>query len=274
MSKKISFLIVSAIFFSVAASLYVFNLQPFLGYDYMLMLGVVIAYIYINYKVYGKELSSDKILFFSYYILAAGLFLKFFSSLGWIPKITLLAMMSLLAYLIQLGLNVYIITERRSEAIPLIQPARTVVFIGLAITVFLSTTIVYKILWFESYPVVNSIIKSILFLGFFYTLFRSLGWFLSNEGVGVGTEKSASVIAVEYDTIWRLSRFAGVTLTQVAVVMMFTPVEDFSRGVFLASLMYVAINAIHAYLGHKVTWRLGVESLITAVFAYVLINFL
>lgn len=274
MTKKVAYLLVSLTLLFATFLIHVLRFIPFVGFDYLIMLGVIAVYVYMIVKVHGKELSLDKFLFFSYYILASGLFLKFFANLGVLPKITFLVIISTLAYLIQLGLNVYIITERRSESIPLIQPARTVVFMGLAVTVFLATTIIYKILWFESTPIINSGIKIMLFGGFFYTLFRSLGWFLTNEGVGGGVGRSEHAIALEYDTIWRLSRFAGINLTQISVALMFFPLEDFSRGVFLASLMYIMINAIHAYLGHKVTWRLGFESLLIATFSYILVIFL
>ena len=268
MSKKLYFLIISFAYFISNFFLY------FLGFEkkpYVLSIfvyGFIGFFIYLFNRVYrNRPLVFFKIVFVSLCVFSGLLVLNIFPSLGFYPKFAYIIASSFSLYLLLLSINIYIVSESSEEVIPLLQPAKAMVYGYQLVMVFFSSIIIYKFSPYAEIPIFSLVLQAILFLIFYYLFFRSIRWFYMMEGALINPE-------TKLDTIVRLSTFSYVFLSEVSIILVFFPLEDFARAMIVSGVLFVVSNLINNYLIHKITSRLLIDSLLMLSFLYLLTNFL
>lgn len=271
LTKKLSFILISIIYAALLAVSYI--LLPLDEFKYLRVLSVSVLLVVVSFlliKVYGytshlksKIVFLSLLVFFAYYLLA------FFPTLGYYIQAVYIVLTAVGLYMLLLSINVYVVSERRGDSIPLLQPAKVLAYLAFVVTVFLASTIIYKIEWFTSYPLYNLLIKLFLFGGFYTTLFKYSSWVFISEG-GVGGETFNSE---DMQLLKRLQIFAVICLTQFSAVLMFFPFEAFSRAVILGGTVYYINTFIQNYLAHKIDLRFLIEVIGALGFIYLLIYF-
>ncbi|PIR42660.1 hypothetical protein CO058_00490 [candidate division WWE3 bacterium CG_4_9_14_0_2_um_filter_35_11] len=268
MSKKIYFLIISFLYFIFNILLYSFGLQKNSYIVSFFVFGFIGILIYSFRKIFKNRRGVFfKVMFVSLCAFSAMLVLDAFPTLSVYPKLAYIFASSFGLYLLLLSINIYIVSESSEETIPLLQPAKSVVYAYQLMTVFFSSIIIYKFSPYVEYPVVSLVIQSAFFLAFYYLLFRSIRWFYMMEGA-LNSPESKLI------TIVRLSVFAYVFLSEVSIILVFYPLEDFARGMLSAGALFVTSNLINNYLIHRISNRLLLDSLLILSFLYLITNFL
>lgn len=268
MSKKIYFLIISFLYFILNILLYSFGLQKNSYFTSFIVFGFIGILIYSFRRIFKNRRGVFfKVIFVSLCSLSAMLVLDAFPTLGVYPKFAYIVASSFGLYLLLLSINIYIVSETSEEAIPLLQPAKSVVYAYQLVTVFFSSIIIYKFSPYVEYPMVSLGIQSVFFLIFYYLLFRSIRWFYMMEGALINPETKLT-------TIVSLSVFAYIFLSEISIILVFYPLEDFARAMLAAGALFVTSNLINNYLVHKISNRLLLDSLLILSFLYLITNFL
>lgn len=268
MNKKLYFLIISIVYLLCNVSLYIFGFEENSYLLSIFVYGFIGTLIILFTRVFKNRRGVFlKMVFLSLCGFAGLMVLNVFPSLGLYPKIAYIAASSFGFYLLLLSVNIYIVSELSDEVIPLLQPAKSVVYAYQLITVFFSSIIIYKFSGYVELPIINFVLQSFFFLAFYYMLFLSIRWFYMMEGSLINPE-------IKLTTVNRLSVFAYVFLCEVSIILMFYPLEDFARAMLVAGSLFVVSNIINNYLVHKVSGRLLVDSLLVLSFLYLLTNFL
>jgi len=217
-------------------------------------------------KLFEKAVRDQKLIFLVIFLFVLTLLPAYFPTLGIYAKLIYIIMGSLWTYITMLALNIYFVSQKREEDIPLMQPARTIAIITFVLVVFLGSTIIFKILLFSGIPLLNLVIKTLYFISFFTILFANTEWLFFEYRVG---EVHRNLMLIKRFTIQGI-----VILTQAAVVLMFFPFEAFGRAVFLAGISYVFGSYIQNNLSHRLKFRFLLESAAILGAIYLIIYFL
>lgn len=272
LTKKLAFIIISIVYaISLAISYVFFNFEDaryVLWLITALMVGVsnfllIRVYGYDNY-LKSKLVFITLVLFFGYLLLA------FFPTLGYYSRTAYTLLSSFGIYLLMLGVNVYIVSERREDTIPLLQPAKVVTYLAFVVLVFIASTVIYKLGFFNDSPVFNLLLKSIGFIIFYYFLFRYTSWIFISEG-RVGGE---AFDEGNHRVLKRLQIFSLICMSQFSIALMFFPFEAFGRAVILGGVAYYATNFIQNYIAHKINLRFLFEIIIAITAIYTLVYFI
>ena len=268
MTKKLYFLLISICYFLSTSALYLFDLKDntYLLSTFVFGFIAVMAY-FFNIVFKSRRGVFFKIVFVSICAFSSMMILDAFPNLGLYPKLAYITMSSFGLYLLLLSVNIYIVSEASEEMIPLLQPAKSVVYAYQLMSVFFSSIIIYKFAPYAESPLISLGLQLACFLVFYFLLFRSIRWFYMMEGNLISPEMKAS-------TITRLSLFAYVFLVEVSILLAFYPLEDFARAMLVAGALFITSNVINGYLMHKVTTRLLIDSLLILAFLYLITNFL
>ncbi len=271
LTKKLAYILISAIYAASIAVSYLF-LQPddhkYLIWGLSAVLLAIVNFLLI--KVYGyTEYLKSKLIFISIIVFLGYFLLWFFPTLGTYSRIVYIIVSAIGLYMLLLAINVYIVSERREDSIPLLQPAKVVTYLAFVVTVFLASTIIYKIELFSAYPTYNLILKIILFGIFYSVLFMNTPWVFIGEG-RVGGEAFNNE---DLQLLRRLQIFAVICLTQFSVVLMFFPFEAFGRAVILGGTVYYINTFIQNYLAHKLSLRFLLEVIAALTVIYILVYF-
>jgi len=267
MTKKLNFVAIGVAYFLLELILFLFipNVSIYLVISSFIV--YIIAVWYLFSKIYDRKLMFDKFVYLILYLLASLLILSNFPNLGLNPKLAYILMSGGFSYLLMVALNIYIVTEKTGTVIPLLRPAKAVVFTSLMLSVFFGTTIIYKNLILIDYPLFHLFFKSFLFVLFYFLLFRFIKWFYIADGVGEqGIEKDI--------LLQRLNIFSVVFMSQVSWVLMFSTFENFGRAVIVGGAFYIINNLVQNYLSHKIVSRFLYESFALLIFLYVIVSFL
>ena len=266
-SKKLSFISISALYTVISILL---NLEFLKGRYYFIMLGslTISLYIWFTFKrIYSGRMDFLKILFVEIYFITTIFFLYFFPSLGISARIAYILSAGIFSYFMMLAINVYEVSQKQSENIPLLQPAKLVIFMSTILIVFVASTLIYKFNIFGESGLLNLISQIMFFIIFFVLLIASLRWFFGAEIIGENVE-DLSVVS------YRLSIFCIFFLLQAAIVLSFYPFEAIGRGVMLGALVYITIGYVQAYLSHKLDNKFILDSSIILITDYLFVYFL
>lgn len=269
MSRKLLFLIISLLHGAGLALSYL--LFPGMAIWVKLVLlaliiGTLLVTLAKNYE--APSIYIAKFGYISIYLLFTFLFLNYFPALSVYLVIFYILGVALSVYFLLLATNVYIVTERRGDIIPLLQPAKVITFVSFVATIFLAATVIYKLLWFDGSPYMNLSVKLVAFILFYSVLFLSSKWFFISEGVGTGPLNST-----ELKLLNRISLFGIVVLSQISFVLMFFPFEAYGRAVILGAVGYFINSFTQSYLSHRINTKLIVEFMVALIFVYILIYF-
>jgi len=225
----------------------------------------IIAYIFI--KLYDDTRIVPKLVIYGLYFISATMFLGFFSNLGIYPKLIYILFTTVLSYLFLISINVFFVSEKKGEKIPLIEAAHVIVSISIVIIVFLGSTNIYKLPIFLDLPLVNLVSKTVLFAVFYFVLLKNFKWFFLMNRAGEITDeliaKVQGLISIEM-----------IFLTEISLVLCFFPFEDFGRGAFIAVTTYIANNFIQNHLNHKLNNKFLLESITVFIVIYLFIYLL
>lgn len=262
MNKKIKFGILS-IFYSLillGLNIPVLEISPFIVFLAFTVYTIVAAYVFKN--IYPETAVRQKLLFLALFSITQSMFLSYFPSLNSFVIIIYSFVSGLLLYLVLLALNIFIVSEKKEEYIPLIQPAKIVVFVSSLLIVFSGYTIAYK-LYFSVLPEIVMILgQFLLILIINLVLFKNLDWFFEAYRVGESENYDESLKSFKLVSV--------IILLQFAIVTTLYPFEAFARAMLLSASAYVLINYFINYLSHKINTRLYVESLLILIFVYIL----
>ena len=268
MTKKLYFLLISVCYFISTSVLYLFDLEDNSYLLSIFVFGFIAVLAYLLNVVFRKRRGVFfKIVFVSICVFASMMILGAFPDLSLYPKLVYITFSSFGLYLLLLSVNIYIVSESSDEAVPLLQPAKSVVYAYQLMSVFFSSIIIYKFAPYSESLLISLGLQALCFLVFYFLLFRSLRWFYMMEGDLISPE-------VKVNTIVRLSLFAYVFLVEVSILLSFYPLEDFVRAMLVAGVLFITSNVINCYLMHKVTKRLFIDSLLILFFLYLIANFL
>jgi hypothetical protein len=263
LNKRLSYLVSTILYGLSLFVLYVFNISTYTG----AVFGIFTAFFLIAYYISIRKLKRVSYLFLLG--LVTFLFLYFFPSLNVLPIIIFILFVSLGFYLNLLALNIYNISEKAEKALPLLQAAKLVVFIAIILIVFLASTVIYKIYFPQLGNWASLFLQLIFFFLSYLFLFNSImEWFFYEDKVG---ELKARNMLVSVDS---LRTFAIVYLTQLSLVLMFTRLEDFGRGLFLAANTYVLVTFIQVVISRSLNRRFLLESLSILSVIYIIIYYL
>lgn len=255
LSKKFSYILIALIFL-VTSSLFniVFEVTNFFVYALIAILSSL-GGVYLLRMAHRGVYLLDKLLYMLIFLLSGYFFAFSFPNLSEYLMFAFLLGFTGLIYALLLSFNIYLVAEKYNESMPLIQPARLIIFICTILCSFLFATVTYKIRLFNDYPLVNLFLKSILFFGFYYLIFYTIRWFFLDEKIGELKEKN--VIKIE-----SVSFFAVLGITQLAIILMYFPYESYAAAIVLSVTAYVLLNLIQKLLVHKVNLRYIIESAI------------
>lgn len=263
LNKRLSYLVTTILYGLSLFALYVLNISSYTG----AVFGVFTVFFLVAYYLSIKKIKHVSYLFL--FGVVTFLFLYFFPSLNVLPVIIFILFVSLGLYLNLLALNIYNISEKAEKALPLLQAAKLVVFIALILIVFLSSTIIYKIYFPQIGDWGSLILQLILFFVTYLFLFNSIvEWFFYEDKIG-GLKSRNMLVSVD-----SLRTFAVVYLTQLSLVLMFTRLEDFGRGLFLAANTYVLVTFIQVVINRTLNRRFLLESLSILLVIYIIIYYL
>ncbi len=271
LTKKLAYILISAIYSGSVAAAYLFlqtDDHKYLIWGLAVVLLILVNFLFLRVYGYTSQLKS-KLIFVSIVIFFAYFLLWFFPTLGSYSRIVYIIASAVGLYMLLLAVNVYVVSERREDSIPLLQPAKVITYLAFVVTVFLASTIIYKIELFTAYPTYNLILKIILFGIFYSVLFKNTSWVFISEG-GVGGEAFNNE---DLQLLHRLQIFTVVCLTQFSVVLMFFPFEAFGRAVILGGTVYYINTFIQNYLAHKVNLRFLLEVIGALTVIYILVYF-
>lgn len=266
MTKKKIFGLISFIYLLISLPLFLTDLGlnlivVVLAYVFYLI-GVLLALRYIYPK--PTSFSRYHLLFIGFYFAAVFFLLYYFPNLGMAAKIFHIFAATIWTYLLLLAINIFIVSQKTETLIPLIQPAKVVVFISIIITVFFGSTQIYKLPVFENNSTFGLIARIFWFLIYYYFFTKSLNWVLSSYSI----EKIGERVS---NSIRKLETLIAVVLFEVSVILLFIPLESFARGIILSGVTYVLFTYATQVLGHKVKLSFYIESgliiLLTAIFA-------
>ncbi|MDQ5981470.1 MAG: hypothetical protein QG570_217 [Patescibacteria group bacterium] len=210
------------------------------------------------YKVHKGTYILDKAIYLSLFVICAYIFPFAFPNLdNYIKAIYFLGMGGVI-YGLLLSFNIYIVAEKVNENIPLIQPARLIVFITTIMGSFLFATVNYKLIIFSNLPLVNLLIKSILFFVYYYLIFYTIRWFFLDEKIG--ELKAKNLVKIE-----SISFFAVLVITQLSIVLMYFPYEAYASSIILSVTTYILMNLIQNLLVHNVNTKYILESVFLIV---------
>lgn len=280
--KKLTYIVVSILFLVLNLVMHVI-LDFSQGIWSLIFIAayIVFALNFLEKLELEESSSNEKQVFIAVYFLAVSNFLFFFPALGVTAKIFFIFMTSALSYFLLLAINVYGVIERRGEIIPLLQPAKMVVFIAFVMVIFLGSTEIYKFLFFINYPLINLAIKICFFAAFYFVMIFFSEWFLfgptiKGEGdageqanqyrIGRSTPNSRDENSLKVLSVW--------VLFITAVFINFFPFEDFGRAVLLAAVSYVLVNYTQNYISHKLTDKFLLGSALLLGFVYLTVLFL
>src|SRR3989344_136400 len=258
--KRLSYIITTLLYVGVSAFLYVFNLVNYRG---ALLLSFAVFFV-AGYFIAFKSL--QRIRYIGLLSLAIISFLYFFTSLNTLFVIIYITATAFGFYLNLLALNIYNISEKTNKPLPLLQAAKLVIFIALILIVFLCSTVIYKINFSYVGGMGSTFIQLVLFSFLYLALFNSIiEWFFSEDKIG--ELKTRNILV----SIGSLRTFAVLYLSQLSLVLMFTRLEDFGRGLFLAANTYVLVNFIQVIINRTLNKRFFIESISILLVIYILI---
>lgn len=219
----------------------------------------VIALMWFGFiRLYDDTVIIPKLVILSLYLLLGSLFVLFFPNLGVLSQVILVAGLSLFFYFSLLAVNVHVVVSRIDENIPLLQPAIAVSFMTIVLTVFLGTTVIYKLPFFLEEGLVNLGMKGLFFVIFFQIVLFRLSWiFGENNRVGQIPKSAVNI--------------GKIGLPILAIALTLFPFEDLGRGMFLATVSYIILNFTSQYLHHDLKKSFWIESigLITAIYTLI-----
>ena len=266
MTKRTIFLLISSLGAIINVYIHVFTQTKFLsvGFTGLLLLFIFFAVLKIK-RLFTARKIADKLVIYTLYITAASSFLFAFPTLGIIASVTHIILSWTVSYILLLTINIYIVSEGKSDAIPLLQPAKLFLAVIYIYTIFLATTQIYKIN-IDSYSVeVNLIIQAVLFIFLFCTIIYYSNWFLNQGRVG----EIANFSLLKSAKIYSL-----VGMSQFALVIMLFPFEPFGRGILVSAFFYLVINIVQSCLAHKYSLRVLMASIAAFIVTYLLVIFL
>jgi drug/metabolite transporter superfamily protein YnfA len=271
LTKKNVFILISIIYAGILSLSYF--VLPIDDYRYTLWIAVLVLLALVNYLLIGiyeyNDYLKSKLVFISLIVLFGYFLLGFFPTLGNYSRAAYILGTSIGLYMLLLSANVYIVSEKREGSIPLLQPAKVIAYLAFVMSVFLASTIIYKLEWFTGYPVYNLAGKFLLFGIFYALLFKYTSWVFISEG-GVGGE---AFNAEDEQLLRRLQIFAVVCLTEFSLVLTFFPFEAFGRALILGGVVYYINSFIQNYIAHKVNLKFTIEIIAALTLIYTLVYF-
>ena len=211
---------------------------------------LLILYLYVRFNKTAYYI--DKAILLLIFLTCMYLLPYNFPNISALIKIIYFALMSFGLYSMLLSLNIFSVSENFTEDLPLLQPARLLVYLSIISLSYISSIIIYKISIFPNISMLNFLVKSILFSGYYYVLFRSLHWFFVEEKIGEVREKKIE----RYNVI---SRFIILILSQTAIILMFFPYESYAAGIIVAACVYANLSIAQGYLHHTLVSKLLIE---------------
>lgn len=268
MNKKLTFSIISLIYGGGIALFYLltFFSGPIIMAGFILFL-VLVASILL-WRIYESRVIIPKLIYLFLYLFGGFYFMYYFPGLNPVIIAVYAAFLAFSTYLLLLAMNVYIVTEKRGEIIPLMQPAKVVTYVSFVAVAFMVATMIYKLNWFVGSPEINLITKTLAFLFFYMALFKSSKWFFISEGVGAVALNKDDLVLLN-----RLGIFGVAVLTQVSIILMFFPFEAYGRAVIIGAVAYFLNSFTQVYLTHKIGLKFALESVLALVIVYILVYF-
>src|SRR5688572_13536794 len=132
LTKKLAFILISIIYAATLGLSYL--VLQIDDYRYVGIIASAILLIAINFlliKIYGyNSYLKSKIIFLSLIIFFGYYLLEFFPTLGYYSRVAYIAITSIGLYMLLLAVNVYIVSEKREDSIPLLQPAKVIIYLA------------------------------------------------------------------------------------------------------------------------------------------------
>jgi len=260
LSKRQSYFIAVSINFiaGVIVSYYQINIY------YVLLLSalVTLAVSFLIMRTHAGYYMIDKLIYVGMFISFANLLLFNYPNINFGLKVLIVIVVSIFLYALFIAFNVYLVSEKLNEVIPLIQPARLVVIICTVVLAFISANVIYKLPFFINYPMLNLAFKVLLFAIYNYLIFYTIRWFFLESKIGDNRQKN----------IEKVDSVAGMAIlfnTQLAFFLTLFPFEAFASAVILMSGSYISINLIQNIFNHKVEFKNILEYTLLFVFAVI-----
>ncbi len=179
------------------------------------------------------------------YSLSSGLLNYYFPNTVLWFKVAFVFFYLFVLYLLFLALNIFKVSAGREEGIPLLNAAKTVLFLVTTIIAFFSFTVLLKTF--------STILLQIVFVAVFSFLL-SYCLFTLNRGGKKDQRVLLGAVLVAF------------VCFQVFLAFAFIPVETFFRSLIIAASFYVCISMERDYFAHKINTRLVLEYLFLLFF--------
>jgi len=218
---------------------------------------ILIVMALVAFTGFNLDLDKDKrvslikkSIFILLFIIFSTVFLSFFPLLSLYVKLFYTALVSFIFYFLLLAINVFIVSMEKGRGIPLVQPSRVVAFLGVLIIVFLGSTVIYKIGFFDRFLLLDLLaVKLPLFSLFFYLLFISVRWLI------IGGYSSAGKFGIDLVRVNDALILTMVFMVETAFVLSFVPLEAYARALLLVGHTYMFLSFAQLYSRHMFTTR-------------------
>ncbi len=244
LSKKQKFLLTALVFAVGQGSAYLFEGPVRLIPVFAIFLSSFVAvklFFQVKFSYYWAILSF----FPAFFSLSAGFINYYFPNTVLWFKVAFTFLYFFILYSLFLALNIFKVSASREEGIPLLNAAKTVLFLITTITAFFTFTVLLKI--FNVVLLQTVVVVCFTFL-FSYCLFTL------NRGGRKDTKVLLGAALVAF------------VCFQVFLAFAFIPVETFFRGLIIAASFYVGISMERDYFAHKINTRLVLEYLFLLFF--------
>jgi hypothetical protein len=263
MTRKNKFAIYSALILFVNLGVHLTTFELITRYKVLIIMPFIIGISYLYFKEYSTyKWYKQKTAFVILFLISQSIFLNYFPLLGTFAVVIFTVGLGFWTYFLFLGLNIYYVSDKRAEAIPLIQPARTVVFVSNLVLIFLASVEIYKVNVLSGLSLLNTIVQILLFIIFIILMTWSMMWFIYSHRVGEVLNKTSFDKTIYFLIV--------VITSQIYLLTMLFPFEDLGRAIIVTSVVYVLMNFIINYISHKITYKYYLESVFIILFVYLI----
>ncbi len=270
-SKKRVFFVNSLLYFIISTILYInfVDIEIPGWVNIIAIIAIIISFWYLLTRIFDKKYIFHKMVFLELFVVGNLLFLQWFPTLGTVAQMAFILITTILIYILQLAINVYYVSEKQEEYLPLLQPAQVFVFMSLILNTFVWSVALYKIPYFSilkesENQILIQFFIILLFFIYYIVLFKSLWWFLDDRKVGELTE---DIVSKRKSAII----FGALSLWQVSTALMLFPFETFGRSLLVGVTAYVVVNILSKYLTHKLNKSVYIKSFFVLIIAYMLV---
>lgn len=235
-----------------------------LNFVYLIIITLFSAFVvcYLFASTHKGYYLLDKLIYIFLLIFFANLLIYNYPNLNLILKLIMVVVLNTFLYSILVAFNIYLVSEKLNEIIPLIQPARLVVVVCTIVLAFVSANVIYKVNIFMSIPVLNLGFKVFLFAIYNYLIYYTIRWFFLESKIGENRKKNMQKV----DSV---ASMAVLFNTQLAFIITIYPFEAFAGSIILMVASYISINLIQNIFDHKVELKNILEYVGLFVFAVI-----